>query len=332
MMILNRVVPSKVAAGVVVPQTLSVDFEKYIGAKTNFTGDGDEMLYIVTANNINTETTVGQQWGQDFAKQSYTLGQIGIPLYKISAYVEYSYDEQAKFDELTRGVGLANFLRSLAEQAINQRRHAAILYGFDFSLNQGILGNATEANLPNDSAGVSTITKYDLVELQRELLFNAREVMQASYGIARPTVMATSPRIMTYLQSNVVPLLQSQKDGGGVDSVAGLYGRILGQWLGIGEISLVTDPLLEDPAGDGFDTIAFIAPGIFQQGTSENGENIAGGLNSISYNTTYDTGMGLKKQVRPDDFGKVSELYSYKMTPGTTIRSEAVRVLRAKFE
>lgn len=331
-MIMNRVVPHKVAAGIIVPQTLSVDFDKYVGAKTNFTNAADEMLYIVAANNINTETTIGQQWGQDHAKQSYTLGQIGLPLYKMSAYVEYSYDEEAKFEAVTNGVGLANFLDSLAEQAINQRRHAAILFGFDYSLNQGILGNAIETNLPADSNSKTTIREYDIAELQAELLYNAREVMQASYGIAKPAVLATSPRIMAYLQSNVVPLLQSQKDGGGVDSVAGLYERIIGQWLGVGEVTLIADPLLENPAGDDYDIIAFVATGIYKQGADKDGENIAGALNSITYNTMYDSGMGLVKQTRPDDFGKVSKLFSYKMTAGATIRNEAVRVLRAKFE
>lgn len=331
-MLMNRIVPSKVAAGIVVPQTLSVDFEKYIGAKTNYTSAADEMLYIVAANNINTETTVGQQWGQDLAKQSYTLGQIGLPLYKMSAYVEYSYDEEAKFNTITSGIGLSMFLDSLAEQAINQRRHAAILFGFDYSLNQGILGNAIETNLPADSNNKTKIKEYDLAELQNELLFNAREVMQSSFGIAKPSVLATSPRIMAYLQSNVVPLLQSQKDGGGVDSVAGMYERIIGQWLGVGSITLVSDPLLENPAGDDYDIIAFVAPGIWEQGSDSNGENIAGALNSITYNTMYDSGEGLMRQTRPDDFGKVSRLFSYKMTPGATIRSEAVRILRAKFE
>lgn len=331
-MVMNRVVPSKVAAGIVVPQVLDVDFDKYIGAKTNYTGTADEMLYIVAANNINTETTVGQQWGQDYAKQSYTLGQIGLPLYKMSAYVEYSHDELAKFDAVTSGVGLPKFLDSLAKQAINQRRHAAILYGFDYSLNQGILGNAIETNLPADSNNKQTIKEYALAELQNELLYNAREVMQVSYGIAKPSVLATSPRVVAFLRSNVVPLLQSQKDGGGVDSVAGLYERIIGQWLGVGEITLISDPLLENPAGDDYDIIAFVAPGIWKQGSDTDGENIAGALNSITYNTMYDSGMGLVKQTRPDDFGKVSELYSYKMTPGATIRSEAVRILRAKFE
>lgn len=331
-MIMNRIVPSKTAQGIAAPQTLSVDFDKYIGAKTNYTGEADQMLYIVTAANINTETTVGQQWGQDLAKQSYTLGQIGIPLYKISAYVEYSHDEQAVFDGVTSGVGLPTFLKSLAEQAINQRRHATILYGFDYSLNQGILGNAIETNLPADSNSKTTVSEYALAELQAELLYNAREVMQATYGIAKPTVLATSPRIMAYLRSNVIPLLQSQKDGGGVDSVAGLYERIVGQWLGVGAVTLIEDPLLENPAGDDYDIIAFVAPGIWKQGEGANGENIAGVMNSINYNTTYDAGMGLKKQTNPDNFGTVSELYSYKMTPGTTIRSEAVRILRAKFK
>lgn len=334
-MLLNRVNPSVVVPGLLVPQVQSVDFDKYIGSKTNLTGTAEEMLYIMTVNNINGETTVGQQWGgvESQNRQSYSLGQVGLPLYRINAYSEYDEDEQAKFDKLVSGVSLPTFLENLAKQAINQRKHSAILSGFDSSLNQGILANAIETNLAADSKGNDKITTYDPAELQRALAAEVRAVMDASYGMITPPIIATSTRIINYIKSTVIGFMDSAK-GGGVDSIAGVFDRVVGEWLGVGEIKLIADPLLETPDGQ-HDVILLIAPGMGDQqdpkGGADVNQNIVGSENSIQYNTMYDAGEGLKRITRPDNFGVMSVLYTYKMTPGATLRAEAVRKISVEY-
>ena len=54
--------------------------------------------------------------------------------------------------------------------------------------------------------------------------------------------------------------------------------------------------------------------------------------NSLTFNTMYDAGEGLRRLERPADFGIYSTLYTYKMTPGANLRQEAVRVINAKYE
>ncbi|HDZ5057805.1 TPA: hypothetical protein RTG63_001668 [Campylobacter jejuni] len=290
------------------------------------------MLYIMSANNINSETAVGQQWGQELTKQSYSLNQTGLPLYRVSAYVEYTEDERAKFEELSNGVSLPNFLENLAKQGINQRKHQGILYGFDNSLKQGITSNATVLNMPADSNSKTKLTEYDAAELVEFLASAARSVMDATYGTAKPVVFASSVRVINYIKTVIVPFLNSA-DGGGVDSVGGLYERVISDWLGVGKIQFIADELLRENTSDKKDTILLVAPGLDSQSHLNNdiNQNLAGELNGITYNTMYDAGIGLTKMNRPDDFGIFSSLLTYKMTPGATLRSEAVATIAIQY-
>lgn len=329
-MILNRVYPSVVAPGILVPQIQNVDFDSYIGHKTNLAGEAEEMLYMVTANNINSETSVGQQWGQELTKQSYSLGQIGLPYYRVNAYSEYTEGERAKFEALSNGVSLPNFLENLAKQGINQRKHQGILFGFDSSKQQGLLSNGISHTFPADSNGKQTLTEYNVAELQGVLSTLARSVMDVTFGTAKPTIIASSVRVINYLRTAIVPLLDYQKDGGGVTSVGAVYEEIIGRWLNVGQVKLIADDLLK---GDTSDTLAIIAPGIDNVSSlpDDVNQNLVGEYNSITYNTTYDAAAGLKQVTRPADFEVFSTLFTYKMTPGACLRNEAVATMEIPY-
>lgn len=318
-----RVYPSARGVGLVIPQVQQVPFEKYIGAKTNIGKLEDISHYLATIMNIDSETTIGQQWGSNKTKQNYTIGQLSASYYSIQAYVEYNIEEQARFESVSNGVSLPNFLENLAKQGINQRRHQLILFGADSdtSLNQGILANATVETLPSDSNGASTLTGYNPAELQRFLANIAINVMDSTYGMAKPCVIASSQRVISYLRTMVVSLTESQKEGAGVDSVAGLYNRIVGQWLGVGNIEFIADDLLK---GDTKDKIVFVAPGIDKQPQGDDGLNLAGALNGVTYNTYYDASIGLIDEPAPVALGVFSKKYVFKMTPGITIHPKAV--------
>ena len=84
----------------------------------------------------------------------------------------------------------------------------------------------------------------------------------------------------------------------------------------------------------GTDVIVMIAPGMDSQEPlpEDVNQNIIGSENSLTFNTMYDAGEGLRRLERPADFGIYSTLYTYKMTPGANLRQEAVRVINAKYE
>lgn len=328
MALLNRVQPHVAIPGLLTPQAQDVIFKKYLGELSHYGDLGVEKAYFTSISNINSETYIGQQWGGDMAKQSYTIGQVAAPYYKISAMVEYNVDEQAKFEKLSNGVSLPSFLEDLARQGINQRRHQAVLFGFDSSEAQGILGNVTEKTFAADSNNIQTLIGYDIAELQAQLASFARSVMDASYGMAKPAIVASSARVINYLKTAIVPLVQGQKDGGGVDSVAGVFGKVSGEWLGVGKIEFIADNLLQEADGDK-DIILFIAPGLSEQ-EANGGMNLVG-FNNISYNTWADESAGVMRFDAPPSLGKYQYNYVVKTTPGVTLRSEAVLKTSVKY-
>lgn len=321
-MLLERVAPSVVLPGILTPQVQNVNFEKYIGKKTNFGDIKNEMLYIVTANNINSEVSVGQQWNHELNRQSYSLGQTALPFYRINAYVEWDLNEEEKFKALSNGVALPNFLENLAKQGINQKKHQGILYGFDPQLNQGILSNVTIHNMPADSKSKTKLLEYDIMELQTFLAGIARSVMDASFGMAKPVVFASSVRVINYIRTAIIPVA-NYVDKGSVATVGQVYDRVVSEWLGVGKVEFVADELLK---GKTKDTILLIAPGMDNQESvpEDLNQNLVGEENSIKFNTMYDAGEGLRKMIRPEDAGIFSEVLTYKMTPGANLRKEAV--------
>lgn len=328
-----RLHPSAQLAGLLVPQIQEVDFNKYIGNRTNFGSMAKEAMYITSVTNINSETQIGQQWGSQMAKQSYTLGQLQAPFYRIEAFLEWNVAEQAKFEELSNGVALPDFLENLAMQGINQRRHEAILYGFDpaTNLNQGILANATQSNLPQDSAKKDTLTGYNTAELQAFLASVIRDVMNTSYGMLKPVTIASSSRVINYLATAIIPLTESQQVGAGIDTATGLLNRSM-NWLGAGPIEFIQDNTLEDESNTTGDKIIFIARGMDSQTVNPvDSQNLVGKFNSITFNTWFDEAEGLMQWEALPSLGVYGKKLTYKMTPGITLRSEAVRVVTAKY-
>ncbi len=329
----TRLFPSAVVPGLLTPQVQDVDFKKYIGKETHYGELDKAAIYIPTLTNINTNAEISQTWQSELTNQSYTLGQIKAPFYNITAYYEYDPEQQKTFNTMTNGLSLQKFLMDSAKQAINQRRREAVLFGFDTDgdLSQGILANGVSINLPADTAGNQTITAYNPAELQQFLASVIRDVRSASYGMLTPTIITSTPRVINHLKSVIVSLEQSQRNGAGVDVVSGLLGRVV-KWMGGGEVEFVeNESLRDDTLGD---RIVFIAKGMDNQNpkvAAADSQNILGGENSITWNTWYDGGFGLAHKQNPEYNGIQSGRLIYRMTPGVTLRPEAVRILTAKY-
>lgn len=332
MSIMLRTQPNASIPGLLVPQVQEVPFSKYVGSKTNIGNLGVEQAYITMISSINGDANVGQQWGDDLNRQSYAMGQVSAPYYKVSAYVEYNVDEQAKFEALSNGVALPDFLENIAKQTINQKRHQAVLFGFDkgAGTNQGILANATTKTFPEDSAKKQTILEYNIGELTQFLAGIARDVANATFGSAKPIVITSSTRTINYIRTAIVPVTDSQKDGAGVDSIGGVVSRVI-DWLGVGKVELIPNEFLRDDTNG--DKIVFIATGIDKQTkvADEDSQNLAGKFNSITYNTWYDGAEGLLRFDVPPIRGVFGAEYVYKMTPAVTLRKEAVVSVTARY-
>lgn len=320
-----RATPHTTIPGLLTPQTQNADWRKYLAGKTAYGSFGDEYLYITTASAIASDTFVGQQWGKNLPKQNYALGQMQSAYYNIESYVEWNTQEQEKFEKLAKGVALPKFLEDLAIQGINQKLHQAILYGFDAynsnELGQGILSNSTMKTMPKDSSGNQTLTSYDKGELLQFLVSCAREVMDATFNLTKPVVIASSVRVVNYLKSVLVPLTQ-YADTGSVDSVGGVYDRVAGGMLGVGNITWIADNLL---LGDTTDTLLFLAPGIEpNDDMGQDSSNLVGQETSIKWNTFIDMiGGGVHRFENTPNAGWYGFKMVTKTTSGINLRKEA---------
>lgn len=331
---LIRIVPNIQIPGLLVPQVQYVPYKEYYGYIGNYGALGIDEAYVTTVTQINSETFVGQQWGENLANQSYALGQLSMPYYIVEAYIKYNVLEQDKFSRVVNTVALPDFLEKLAEQGINQRLHFATLWGFDTdnTLSQGIMSNATEITMPADSAGNQKLTSYKIPELQNILSKQIREVMDATYGMIKPALIASSARVINYLQTAIVPLLDYQKTGAGSESVAGVFSKIAEEWLGVGEIQWIKDNRLQGVDTKNKDYILIIAKGMENMNSyNEDSQNLVGEFNTITYNTFGDKGAGLMRFDAPPSLGVMQRKYIIKVTPGITLRSEAVCKMKVEY-
>ena len=331
---LQRLVPHSTVPGLITPIFQKVDFRALLGEVTRFGKLGDDILYQTTLSAINTPTVVGQQWRGDVDKSTYSLSQLSFPYYTIEAKLEMGPDEEAKFASVVPGVGLKQFLSNLCAQGINQREHYACLFGFDTTAGQGIIKNgAYYDNLGNDSGGHSTIQTYIVIELLATLAAQARTVMDASYGMAKPVKIIAPSNMINYLKSTIVPLASYQMPGGGVDSIGGAYSRMIGEWLGVGKVEFIADNAMAGKGGSSKDLISFVAPGLSDQEAKAdpNTNLVADELPENMRNTMMDMIEGKKEFVNPPINGIKSSLFSLTTTSGAVIRPEAVRTLEYTF-
>lgn len=331
MTMMTRVAPHSIIPGIISPIFQRVPFRDTLAEVTRFGKRGDDVLYQPTVSRINTPTSIGQQWRGDIDAVDYSLSQISFPYYTIMARQEYDPNQESKFERLVTGVGLNDFLDKLCKQGIYQREHYACFFGFD--ANQGIALTGQNGSLPADSGGHTTVQTYIVAELLAFLALQARTVMNNTYGMAKPVRVVSTVNMINYLKSTIVPLTSYQMPGAGVDSVAGSYGRIIGEWLGVGKIDFIADNALIGKGTTSKDLILFIAPGLSDQEvkSTENTNLVADELPMNMRNTFMDMVDGLKEFQNPAINGIKSKLFSLQTTSGCLIRQEAVRAISFTF-
>ncbi len=329
-----RVAPHSTIPGVLTPIFQQVPFRKILAEVTRFGKRGDDVLYQPTVSRINTPTAIGQQWRGNVDSATYSISQLSFPYYTIMARAEFDPNQESKFERLISGIGLEDFLNKLCQQGIYQREHYSTLFGFDTDANQGIILEGTVAALPADSSAKTKITEYNITELLQVLAGYARDIMTATYGMAKPVVIISTTEMINYLQSIVVPFTNYQMPGAGVDSIAGAYNRIIGTWLGVGKIEWISDEAMVGKGAAGTDLISFIAPGLSKQ-ESEQPENtnlVAESMPQNMRNTMVDMVDGLKEFPNPVINGVRSKLFSLQTTPGCLIRPEAVVTIEFTYD
>ena len=328
----TRLVPHSLIPGVLGPIYQEVPYEKYLAEVTHFGKRGDDILYQPTLSAINTPTTVGQQWRGDIDAVDYSISQLSFPYYTIHARMEYDPNQSSKFASMIAGIGLPQFLGNLCKQGIWQRMHYASLFGFDS--NQGIAKTATTETLANDSDGHSTIQTYNQGELLAALASYARLIMNSSYGMAKPVIVAAPVNMINYISTSIIPLTSYQMPGAGVDSIAGAYERVIGDWLKVGKVEFISDNALTGKGATGKDLLLFIAPGLSEQEAQKQAKNtnlVSDSLTQNKRNTFMDIVDDLKEFPNPVINGVNSSLFSLQTTSGCLLRQETAVALSYTF-
>lgn len=329
---LYRRAPFAVSPGYVMDVVQNTDFKKYLGAMTKLGGISDNAFYLNTIKKLSTPSTVGMQWGGSDVVGADN-GQMGFFHYAIRTRYEFTDHEADKFAALT-GASLQKLSEQLSEMAINQRLHRFSLFPADPSeTSQGIISNGTAGTFPEDSDGHTTVKSYNVNELVQVLAETARDAMDATYGTAKPVVLASSVRFINYIKTAIVPLLSMQMPGAGTYTVSGAYSDIIGRALGVGPITLVADDLLKGTATGGKDYVLFIAPGLDEgDPVPEDISQYAVDPQNIKHNTFMNSPGGLRKTIDPKKAWTNRGNYEIITTCGACIRSEAVQILEATYE
>lgn len=328
-----RVYPHATRPGIIFPVVNNVDFKKYFAEISSYGKESSAVLYQSIISKFTTPSTIGQQWRGSVDEVDITNGQLAYYYYNIQAAYSFTREQEARASEIFNGVGLPDLLERLSRMAINQRRHYASLFGFDPSETQGIMKLGTVESMPADSDSHTTVTAYNVNELLAYLAEKARDVMSTSYGTLKPAIIASSPRVINYMKTAIVPVT-SYLEGGGVDSVAGSYSRIASQWLGVGNVIFIEDYLLQGTGTGGDDNIVFIAPGLSSQEavSEEYSQYMVEDLPSNAANTFMDVVGGLIKTQNPEKHRVISSDLSLKTTPGAVTRQDAVFIVEAAYE
>lgn len=330
----QRIYPSVSRPGVILPVNQNADFAKYFAEITKYGKESSAALYQDVISNYTTPTSIGQQWRGSIDQVDLTNKQLAYYYYTIQAAYSFTRQQAATAADILQGISLADLLDKLSRMAINQRRHYASLFGFDPSETQGLINLATSESLPADSDSNQTITSYIVAELFAYLNEKVRDIMDVSYGTLKPAVIVSSPRIIHYLQTAIIPLTSYLDVGSGTESVAGAFSKVSGQWLGIGKIEFVSDYLLQETGTNSTDQILFIAPGLSKQEaiSEEFSQYLLDDIPSNAANTFMDSAGGLIKSTNPELHRTTSYDLSYKTTAGAVTRQDAVFVVEAAYE
>ena len=331
---LNRVVPHSLIPGAVFPVNQNADYVKMFAGITKYGDLGSDYLYLPTFEKIHTPTTIGQQWRGGVDTAQFANGQLAWQYYTIQARFEYTDQQAAKLSKLVPSIGIDNFLDKLCQQGVNQRRHYGALFGFDPAQTQGLVKQGTTATFPADSDANTTISAYNPDELMAFMAGQARTAMNNTYGMAKPVIFASSVRVVNYIRSTMINLMQYQMPGAGVDSVGGAYSRVVGEWLGVGKIEFIADDLLKAAGTNSTDIMLFIAPGLAEQDSvpPEFSQYKLDDQPGNMMNTFMDNAGGLIISRNPIMNRVTSVDYSLQTTPGAVIRADAVRVIEAAYE
>lgn len=324
----TAVVSPKLISPIVAPS----HYTKALGEKEHFASmETTDTLYRVVKP-VASLASVGQLWEHKRLNQELNATQIKNPHYLVQASYEFDIRRSSLFNRTMRdhGVDFLNANQKLVMQAIAQTLRNICWFGA--GVGEGLLNGVTNFVFGNDPTNNgSTLETYSPNFLSKKLLQMARMLVDESYNAVDEIVIFGSNRVINAISTQIQNLMDSQKDGGGVDSTSGLIKRVLETAFadkGL-KVSIYTEPKFMGAGGNAnTDKLVMIAPRVNLKGNYEQWEqdiNALGELNTQEANTIMDFGAETIKltniNVNPNK--PKGEGYAV-VSSGLTLRKEAV--------
>lgn len=330
----ERIFPHAKAPGIIGKLYESIEYNAVIGKKTNHGSLGDDVLYVMLADNISANTVVGGSsiWRKDIPKNDGTLRQMAVPYYGVETSFTVNDKEKAKFEKLGVGKSLVEFKKIISLQAMAQRRAHITFFGADASENQGLFNAASETtSLPADSASNNKLTTYIPGELMEFLVSQARELGNLSYNMLKPIVIVAPIDAINYIRSKIVPLTSYQEKGAGTSSIAKIFENVVYDMNGL-NVKLVPCSYMKGKGTGNTDVMLIVAPGVE---IPEEDRDSTGYFNTVGaddyVNTFIDDALEYEEYQNPPVYKLDEYVMESIYTPAYTVRADAIRAIEYNY-
>jgi hypothetical protein len=243
--------------------------------------DGDLVAYGKTMD-LRTKIAAGQNAYNSLPSVTVNMGQISTPTYLLRSRAEYDHHDVAAMSSW--GVSLPEAQRLGMRQGIFQGMRNALLQGITPASGEGLINavGATSVNLPPDANGHDTVLTYDNGAMAVFLLTQIGAIKTRANQLgqgARIVICGPQRTLGAFEYQGIVQLTLSQREGAGVNNVAGLVKDVAGwnddtvEWVyddtligkgaGGADLVIITVPEIKRPMGGRINTNEFanVTPG-----------------------------------------------------------------------
>lgn len=290
--------------------------------------DGDLMVYIKRLD-MRVKAAANMASANVLPTAAINLSWAGAPTYKLRCRAEWDQDDVTAYGRYNIDIQQAHSLAM--RQGHFQLARNALLYGMNPANGEGLMNTpgATAVSLPNDSQGNSTVSTYDNGEMVWWLTSQRTALKTRTYqlGMPREIRILGPQRILCAWETQIVSLLQYQRQGAGVQTVIGTMKEIL-EASGDTLVWGYDDTLIGKGAG-GTDAVIMVMPDVEQPNRSGINTNVFAKLAPhFDANTAMYCDRAAPTEIPSPVVGGATDVISeWRITSGWGVRGEAVTIM-----
>ena len=328
--------PSFMEPGLILPYAqASGAFDTVAGQGPMVKLSEDDLYVYARRVDIRTITASGQAAYNMLPSVQVAFSMISTPTYQIRTRAEFDHHDTAAVARW--GTSINEMYRLGHRQAHVQLARTALLYGFNPANGEGLVNanGATLATLPADSNGNTTVVTYDNGQLAVWIIgqIQAMKTRTNQLGIPQRFSILGPQRVLGQMEySNIVQLVQFQRDGAGTETTAGVIKNILER--NKDEILWLYDDTLIGKGAGGTDAVLLTMPEVKKPNGGKMNTNtfaeLAPGLEAC---TAIYADMAAPREIpTPMPGGAIDVLFEQRITSGWALRGECVTVMSMQYQ